>query len=97
MSFPAEKTEKYDNLVHELVASRLIVKICTSRFSCVYTYIKKQYFVGAKNYSSTIFDVIALTTFFGANSERNDGCKGGNKEVDKPDVIVSLHLAGNNC
>ena len=40
--------------------------------------------------------MVAPITFFGANSGRNSGCGAGDKDANKPDAIVSLHIADNS-
>lgn len=95
MSFSEEeKKEIYDNLARELVSARLIVRNCIS--SCVNKYLKEQYFVGTNNYPPTAVEAVVLITSFIANRIRNGGDGEGNKEVDKLEAIVSLHLADNN-
>ena len=90
-SLPVEKTDTCNNFACELVASRLIVKNCTS--SRTRTYLQKQYHVDAKNYPLlTVVAMVALITSFGAYSGRNGG-GGGDKDANKSDAIVSLHLA----
>ena len=49
----------------------------------------------AKNYPSTIVATVELTTSFEANSGRT-GCGGVDKDTNKPDAIVSMHLADNS-
>ena len=93
-SFSIEDTEKYDNLAHELVASCLIVKNCTSNRA--HTYLKENYFVGAKNYPSTRVATVALITSFGPNSDINGVSGGGEKDTNKPNAVVSLHPADDN-
>ena len=53
---------------------------------------KNNYFVDAKNYPSTIVVTVALLTSFGANSGRTSGGE-REKDTNKPDAIVSIHLA----
>ena len=80
-----------NNLAHELIPSNLIVKNCTFSYAC--TNQKENYFVDAKNYTSTIVATVALITSFGANSGRTGNGNLDEKNMDILDVIVSLHLA----
>ena len=89
-ALPIEDKDKYDNLARELVALRLIIKNCTS--SRARTYLEENYFMDAKNSPSTIVTTIALIISFGASSGRTSG-GGGEKDTNKLDGIVSLHLA----
>ena len=79
-----------DGLACELITLQLIIKNCTS--SCDRTYLKENYFVDAKNYPLTIVATIAPITSFGVNSERTSSGE-QNKDMDKSDNIVSMHLA----
>ena len=92
-ALPIEDKDKYDNLACELVVSSLIIKNCKS--SCAHTYLKKNCFVGVQNYPSTIAAMVVLITSFGANSGRTSG-GGGEKDANKPNTIVSMHLTNDN-
>ena len=54
--------DKCKDLACKLIASRFIVKNCTS--SCARTYLKENYFVNEKNYPLTIVATVALIVFF---------------------------------
>ena len=85
----SDKAES-DSLTCELIASQLIIKKCT--FSRARTYLTENCFVDRKNYALTIVLMVALITSFGANSGRTSGGE-REKDTNKPDAIVSIHLA----
>ena len=71
-----------DNLTCEFIASQIINKNCA--YSCACMYLKKNYFVDAKNCPSINILTVALITSFKASSGRTSG---GEREtdLDKPD------------
>ena len=87
---PAEDKKKYDSLAWDLVASPLIVQNYTSSRASMY--LKENYFIGAKNFHSTVVAMVVLIISFRVNSERTGG-SGGEKDTNKLNAIVSLHLA----
>lgn len=87
-----DRKQAYDKKVRVLIVSRLIVKNNQSSRLC--TYLKEPYYVGTKNYPKNKADAVALVISFGRNNNRSDrGGSGGSKDADKPEAIVTLHLA----